>query len=59
MREPSLNFLRTLVNTPSPTSHEAPGQRVWLDYVKPLADETSSDAYGNCVATSTRAVPHA
>jgi len=51
MREPSLNFLRTLVNTASPTSHEAPGQRVWLDYVKPLADETSSDAYGNCVAT--------
>ena len=51
MREPSLNFLRTLVNTPSPTSHEAPGQRVWLDYVKPLADETTTDAYGNCVAT--------
>jgi putative aminopeptidase FrvX len=50
MREPSLNFLRTLVNTPSPTGHEGRGQRVWLDYVKPLADETFSDAYGNCVA---------
>jgi endoglucanase len=50
MREPSLNFLRTLVNTPSPTGHEARGQRVWLDYVKPFADETFSDAYGNCVA---------
>src|SRR6185503_676663 len=50
MREPSLNFLRTLVNTPSPTGHEVRGQRVWLDYVKPLADETFSDAYGNCVA---------
>jgi putative aminopeptidase FrvX len=50
MREPSLNFLRTLVNTPSPTGHEVRGQRVWLDYVKPFADETYSDAYGNCVA---------
>jgi len=50
MRESSLNFLRTLVNTPSPTGHEVAGQRVWLDYVKPFADETFSDAYGNCVA---------
>src|ERR1051325_5014954 len=50
MREASLNFLRTLVNTPSPTGHETPGQRVWLDYVAPFAEETFSDAYGNCVA---------
>src|SRR5213594_4318262 len=50
MREPSLNFLKTLVNTPSPVGHETRGQRVWLDYVKPFADETFSDAYGNCVA---------
>jgi putative aminopeptidase FrvX len=50
MREPSLNFLRTLVNTPSPTGHEVRGQRVWLDYVKAFAEETFSDAYGNCVA---------
>src|SRR6266700_3603420 len=50
MREQSLHFLRTLVNTPSPVGHEVRGQRVWLDYVTPLADETFSDAYGNCVA---------
>ncbi len=50
MRESSLKFLRTLVNTPSPTGHEVRGQRVWLDYVGPFADETFSDAYGNCVA---------
>jgi putative aminopeptidase FrvX len=50
MREQSVNFLRTLVNTPSPTGHEYRGQRVWLDYVKPFAEETFSDAYGNCVA---------
>src|SRR6266702_2210350 len=50
MRDQSLNFLRTLVNTPSPVGHEVRGQRVWLDYAKQFADETFSDAYGNCVA---------
>jgi putative aminopeptidase FrvX len=50
MREQSLSFLRTLVNTPSPVGHEVRGQRVWLDYVKAFAEETFSDAYGNCVA---------
>ena len=50
MRDASLNFLRTLVNTPSPVGHEVRGQRVWLDYVKNFAAETFSDAYGNCVA---------
>src|SRR5712671_5541000 len=50
MREQSLNFLRTLVNTPSPVGHEVRGQRVWLDYAAGFADETFSDAYGNCVA---------
>jgi endoglucanase len=50
MREKSIAFLRTLVNTPSPVGHEARGQRVWLDYAKTFADETFSDAYGNCVA---------
>jgi putative aminopeptidase FrvX len=54
MREASLNFLEKLVNTPSPSGHEARGQRVWLDYVKEFADETFSDAYGNCVAVLNR-----
>ncbi len=50
MRPESLQFLERLVNTPSPTGNESRGQRVWLDYVKPFADETFSDAYGNTVA---------
>ncbi len=50
MRDQSLQFLETLANTPSPSGHEYRGQRIWLDYVKKYADETSSDAYGNCVA---------
>jgi endoglucanase len=50
MRTESLAFLRTLVNTPSPVGHEVRGQRLWLDYASQFAEETFSDAYGNCVA---------
>jgi endoglucanase len=50
MRDASLKFLERLINTPSPSGHETRGQRVWLDYVTPFADETFSDAYGNTVA---------
>jgi putative aminopeptidase FrvX len=50
MRKRSLQFLEQLVNTPSPSGHEVRGQRVWLEYVREYAEETFSDAYGNCVA---------
>ncbi len=50
MRAESLQFLQQLINTPSPSGHEARGQRVWLDYVAPYAEETFSDPYGNTVA---------
>jgi putative aminopeptidase FrvX len=50
MRPESLEFLKRLVNTPSPSGNELRGQRVWLEYAKQFADETYWDAYGNCVA---------
>lgn len=50
MRNESLKFLQKLINTPSPSGHEARGQRVWLDYVSQFAEETFTDAYGNAVA---------
>src|SRR5438552_14532054 len=50
MRAQSLEFLRKLINTPSPSGHEARGQRVWLNYVSSYADETFTDAFGNAVA---------
>jgi len=50
MRDASLQFLQTLVNTPSPSGHEVRGQRVWLNYVQAFAEETYTDAYGNAVA---------
>lgn len=50
MRAESLEFLQTLVNTPSPVGHETRGLRIWKDYAGQFADETYSDSYGNCVA---------
>lgn len=50
MRDASFEFLRTLVNTPSPTGHEFRGQRVWIDYVKDFADAVETDAHGNAIA---------
>jgi len=50
MRPESLEFLKTLVNTPSPSGNELRGQRIWMEYAKQFADETWNDAYGNCVA---------
>jgi endoglucanase len=43
-------FLESLLRTPSPSGHEASGQRVWTAYLDELADEVWTDAYGNAVA---------
>jgi putative aminopeptidase FrvX len=50
MRPESLDFLKRLLDTPTPSGEEARGQRVWLDYVKPFADTVETDTYGNAVA---------
>ncbi len=50
MREESFEFLKRLLETPSPSGFEAAGQRVWLDYVRSVADAIETDAYGNAYA---------
>jgi putative aminopeptidase FrvX len=50
MRAESLAFLTELLNTPTPSSEEAKGQRVWLDYLAPYADKLETDTYGNALA---------
>src|ERR1700679_2036207 len=50
MRPDSLRFLTDLLNTPTPSSEEARGQRVWLDYLAPYADKLETDTYGNAIA---------
>jgi putative aminopeptidase FrvX len=50
MEKSSLDFLKKLLTTPSVTSQEARGIRVWVDYVKKFADRVETDAYGNAYA---------
>jgi putative aminopeptidase FrvX len=45
----SYNFLRTYINTPSPTGFESGGQKVWMNYLKPYVDEMMTDPYGTAV----------
>jgi endoglucanase len=51
MNKSDKNFLFQLLETPSPTGFEMPGQRVWADYVKPFAASVECDAYGSTWAT--------
>ena len=44
-------FLFDLLNTPSPTGFETPGQRKWAAYVRGFADRVENDAYGTAWAT--------
>lgn len=50
MRNESLEFLKKLLTTASPSGFETAGQKVWCDYARQYADEVTTDAYGNAVA---------
>jgi putative aminopeptidase FrvX len=49
LADDSYSFLRTYINTPSPTGFESGGQKVWLNYIKPFVDEIMTDPYGTAV----------
>lgn len=51
MTDDTKTFFFDLLDTPSPTGFETPGQRVWADYVRGFADEVETDAYGTAWAT--------
>jgi len=51
MDEDSLEFLRTLVETPSPSGFEDENLSNWRERVEGVADEIRTDAYGNTTAT--------
>ena len=44
-------FLFDVLNTPSPTGFELPGQRKWAEYVRGFADKVENDVYGTAWAT--------
>ncbi|MEM7173959.1 MAG: M20/M25/M40 family metallo-hydrolase [Bacteroidota bacterium] len=45
----SKNFLYKYLNANSPTGHETPGQKIWLDYLSPYIDTFYTDVYGTAV----------
>ncbi|MEO6694767.1 MAG: M42 family metallopeptidase [Ignavibacteria bacterium] len=49
MRKESYEFLEKYINNSSPTGHESPGQRIWLDYITPYIDTYIADIYGTVV----------
>lgn len=53
-----LAFLERYINNPSPTGFESPGQKLWLDYIKPYIDEHFVDAYGTAVGVINPKAPY-
>ncbi len=51
MKKEDREFLFQLLETPSPTGFEMPGQQVWADWIKSYAPEVNCDAYGSTWAT--------
>jgi putative aminopeptidase FrvX len=47
MQAADRDFLYQLLETPSPTGFEMPGQQVWAQWVKSFAPEVACDAYGS------------
>ncbi len=45
------DFLYELLDTPSPTGFEMPGQRKWAGYISEFADRVENDVYGTTWAT--------
>lgn len=50
MRPESLDFLKTLVNTPSPSGYEERNAQVYRDYTSQFAHQVTTDAHGSVTA---------
>jgi putative aminopeptidase FrvX len=50
VQKQSLDFLRKVVSTPSPSGFEQPVAQVYRDYVTPFADRVTTDVMGNVLA---------
>lgn len=49
MDKQSREFLFKYLNNASPTGFEAPGQKIWLDYLRPYVQDYTIDVYGSVV----------
>lgn len=45
----SMDFIKEYMNNYAPTGFEAPGQKIWLKFIKPYIDEYFVDNYGTTV----------
>ena len=50
LNKKSMLFLEQYLNNASPTGYEWEGQKIWMNYLKPYADEFIADTYGSAVA---------
>lgn len=50
MRAESLQFLKDIVNAPSPSGFEEPAARIYRAYTEAFADEVETDFHGNVIA---------
>jgi len=50
VRKQSVDFLKDLLNAPSPSGYEQPAMKVVREYVKDFADEVKTDVHGNVIA---------
>jgi putative aminopeptidase FrvX len=51
-------FLREYLNNAAPTGFEAPGQKLWLSYIKPFIDDYFVDNYGTVVGVVNPTAPY-
>src|SRR6201985_1700839 len=57
LTDKSHSFLRKYINTPSPVGFESGGQKLWLEYVKPVLDTFFTDPYGTAVGVINPTAP--
>ncbi len=57
MNAASLDFLRRLLETPSPSGYEQPIQEVVRQYVASFADQVSTDVHGNVIVARNPGAP--
>ncbi|MGE0606168.1 MAG: M42 family metallopeptidase [Pirellulales bacterium] len=57
METASLDFLKRLLNAPSPSGYERPCQDVVRDYVASFAEEVRTDLHGNVIVGRNTAAP--
>ena len=50
MHRTSQDFLKALLEAPSPSGYEQPAAKLWRDYVKNDVDELIADVHGNSIA---------